>query len=627
MPRLPLYALVLTVACSVAPAVAAERSAETKAASLERLTKDVKFLASDELEGRGVGTEGLQKAADFLRDEFQKIGLKPGGTDGGYFQNFEVPYDVKQGAKSTVVLKGPDGKTLELQQGKQFQPIAAGGSGQANAEIVFAGYGIKFTNPHSTDPDEAAVYDDFAGVDVKGKVVVFLRHEPQQDDEKSLFDGKKTTNHSYIQTKLKQAKDHGAAAVLFVNDPNHVAKQKGKDDIGTPQSFGWKRADVPFVFLKQSVVDEMLAASPLVVGDANIESLAAAETAIDAELKPISQPVVGWTAEVSTEFKTVTDTVENVIGVLEGEGPLADETVVVGAHYDHLGFGPYGSRASGADRNKLHNGADDNATGTAAILEIARRFAANGDKPRRRVVFIGFGGEERGLLGSMHYVKNPVFPLEKTVAMINFDMIGRLRNDKLTVMGAGTGREFGKLLDELNTGYGFKLAKQASGSGGSDQAAFVGKKVPVMFFFTGTTKEYHTPADTVDLVNFEGLQKVTDFAGDVTWAIVSADERPEYVSVGSTRTGGQMAYLGVKPDYGADVLGLKINGSSPDSPAEKAGMKEGDVITQFGSVPVADINSLAQALRKYKPGQTVDVTVKRGKEKVELKVTLGKPKN
>jgi Zn-dependent M28 family amino/carboxypeptidase len=618
-----LFVLALT---SLAAGHVAPLRAENRAGALDRLTKDVTYLASEELEGRGVGTKGLQTAADFLRDEFKRIGLASGAPDGSYFQEFELTYETKLAEGNAVTLRGPDGKVLELEMGKQFQPLAVGGTGTIKAPIVFAGYAIKFDNPHG-GADAKPVYDDFAGVDVKGKVIVVLRKEPQQDDEESDFDGKKTTSHSYILTKVQQAKEHGAAGILFVNDPATSRKEEGKDELAAPSAFGWNDVGVPFVHVSQKTIDELLAASPLKAGDESLASLEAAEKRIDSNAEPISQPLAGWTAEITTNFDRQTDTVENVIGVLEGAGPLADETVIVGAHYDHLGMGPYGSRAKGDEKTKLHNGADDNATGTAAVLEIARRFAETGERPRRRVVFIAFGGEERGLLGSAHYVKNPLFPLENTVAMINFDMIGRLRENKVTVFGSGTSPGFDKLLDRVNETHGFSLAKNASGSGGSDQASFVGKKIPVMFFFTGTTKEYHTPDDDVETLNLPGLAKVVDFADDVTREIVSADERPAYAAVsGGAARGGQMAYLGVNPDYNADVLGLRLNGTTDGSPAARAGLKEGDVIVQFGTVPVADIQGLAEGLRKYKAGDKVKVTYKRGPEKLDTEVTLEAPK-
>ena len=460
-------------------------AAETRAAdklgganaadSEQRLKEDVDFLSTDEMEGRGVGTEGLNKAADYLAAEFAKLGLKTDLFDGTPFQKFTVNVNVEMGPaeQNRLALVGPPGAegkpmNLELKIGETYNPLAAGSSGAFDAPLVFAGYGI--TAELQKDGADFK-YDDYAGLDVKGKVVIVLRKEPQQQDAKSAFSGIRTTPHAYFQRKLANAADHGAAAVIFVNDGLELEMRRsdGQKVLGElieklaklgadfPSLAADKQADaakeirqaaeqaaelnkrlsssadaplpfegagsessqskLPVLFVTRDAIDSVLKAA---LG----KNLATIERAIDAELVPQSAELAGWRAVGETNVIQKSAEVKNVVAVLEGEGPLANETIVIGAHYDHLGHGGAGSLAPWT--SAIHNGADDNASGTAALLEIAHRLVNAGQKPQRRIVFMAFTGEEKGLLGSAHYVKNPRFALENTIAMFNLDMVGRL---------------------------------------------------------------------------------------------------------------------------------------------------------------------------------------------------------
>lgn len=586
------------------------------AAVLDRVGGDIQYLASEELQGRAPGSDGLQKAADYMRDAFKEAGLTSGVKDGSYYQPFEISLETKLVKQQAVlVLHGPGGKTLKLALGKDYQALAIGGSGKAKAEIVFAGYGI-------SAPE--LKYDDFQDTDVAGKVLLVIRREPQQANEKSAFDGKETTPYSYIRTKVKQATEQKAAAVLFVNDPHNT---KGKKDQLVPATgFGSSGSGLPFAHVTQKLVNEMLAVTPVKARDeTELTSVEAIEKRIDDDYQPLTQALAGWTAEIEFTFEEIKADVANVIGVIEGEGPLADETVLIGAHYDHLGYGPFGSRRPSP--KALHPGADDNATGTAAVVELARRFAMRDKKPARRMVFMGFTAEERGLIGSNHYVNAPAYPLEDTVAMINFDMIGRLREDKLIINGGRSGKEFPALLDEANTNEALQLDKGGTLMGG-DHFGFYQKGIPAVHFFTGLTPDYHTPDDTFDKINVPGVVKTIDFCEQFLAAVVALPERAEYVKIARTRrgAGGGMAYLGVTPDYSSSVKGLKVTGVNDDSPAKKGGLQAGDVITRIGKIPVADIQGLADGLRANKPGVTVEIDVMRDDKKKTLKVTLGSPK-
>jgi hypothetical protein len=582
--------------------------------ALERITHDVRYLASDELEGRGPGTQGLQKAAEYIREEFQRVGLKSGTPDGSYFQPFEVSLGESPVPDQThLVFHGPEGQTLALELGSQFQPFFTGGNAEVTAPVVFAGYGI-------SAPD--LQYDDYRDVNVEGKIVVLIRREPQQDNAESRFDGRNVTSHSYVVTKLKQALDRRAAAVLLVNDPYTVRKENS--DAFFPNNPGVQRANIPFAQVKIASVDSILAASPLVAGEQKMTSVEQVEKYIDEKMVPVTQELTGWTASVKFTFQRTTVPVVNVVGVLEGEGPLAQETIVIGAHYDHLGYGGFGSRRPNS--REIHNGADDNASGTAALLELARRFAGRQQPPARRLVFIAFSAEERGLIGSNYYVNNPLYPLENTIAMVNFDMIGTLRDSGLGVHGIGSGKEFEEIVDEVAKDSTLEIQKQRGVMAASDHFAFYQKKIPVVFFFTGLTDTYHTPDDDVERLNLEGMVGIIDFAENFLTRLQAHPKRIEYVQAPAGQRGmrgrGAMAYLGVIPDYAAKQEGVRVSGVREGSPASKAGLTEGDVIIRLGEKPITDVEALSEALREFRPGQVVSVIVRRGDQEVVLMVEL-----
>ncbi|MEL6106598.1 MAG: M20/M25/M40 family metallo-hydrolase [Planctomycetota bacterium] len=592
-------------------------AAENSAAIVERVGNDIEYLASDELEGRGPMTKGLQKAAEYIRDEFKSVGLASGTEDGSFIQPFTITVGTEPVMQKTwLVLRGPDGQEMKLEAGEQFQPMAVGGNGSVQAELVFVGYGISA---------EEQNYDDYKDIDVEGKVVLMIRREPQQDDDQSVFNGKNTTSHSYIRTKLQAATQAKAAGIVMVNDPFSTEKDD-KDQLSKPDGFGTNGgAGVPMAHMKQDVANQLLGVSPIEAGDGKkLSTIAGIETAIDETLEPLSQPLKGWTAELEFAFETIDASVGNVVGILEGEGPLANETVVIGAHYDHLGYGPFGSRRPG--EKAVHNGADDNATGTAAVIELARRFASRDQKPPRRMVFVGFTGEERGLLGSNYYIGNPLIPLEDTVAMANFDMIGNLREGGLQVGGVRTGKEFAGLVDKVVNEGSLKVNTSLP-MGGSDHSGFYRKGIPVVFFHTGLTDLYHTPDDDFETINVDGVVQTIDFAERLLDEFVAMPERPEHVEgVGRRpRRRGAMAYLGVVPDYSANEEGLLLTEVNEDGPAAKGGLKAGDIITKFAETEVADIQGLSVGLRKHKPGEKIEIIVQRDDEEVTLEVTLGSP--
>jgi hypothetical protein len=666
--RLALSALVLLATFCHRPA-----GAEENTAIESRLRKSVEYLASDELEGRGVGTEGLNKAAEYIASALSEAGLKTDLFDGSPFQEFEVVVKEELGPKeqnhlafvATAAGEGDVAKRVELKLGDSFNTLGIGGTAVVEAPVLFVGYGI-------TAKD--AEYDDYADIDVEGKVVLIMRKEPQQKNPHSAFNGTDTSRHALFTTKISNAYSHGAAAVILINDKygideaakssrkqwndavDEVVQVRGEfikieepseeqiekhrekvnelaskihslaeklqgdhDDVLTlhgagPQTHG----KMPVFFARRSAINEVVKA-------AAGKSLDDLEAQIDEGPKPVSQELSGWKVVCEANVVVKRAMIKNVAGVLEGEGPLADETVIVGAHYDHLGSGGPGSLAPWT--KAIHNGADDNASGTAALLEVARSIAAREKKPARRIVFVAFSGEERGLLGSKHYVKNAAIPLEQTVAMVNMDMVGRLKNNKLIVHGTGTAESFNAIIDETNKKYEFDIKKDPGGSGPSDHAEFYRKEIPVFHFFTGTHKDYHRPSDDFDKINVEGMRRVTTMVADVTEQIVASESRPKYLLVKSKVVRrGNRPYLGSIPAFDREVEGYALDGVTKGSPADKAGIKGGDVIVKFGDDKIGGIEDIQNSLLKHKAGDKVKVIVLRDGEEKELTVTLGKPR-
>jgi hypothetical protein len=650
------------------------------ARSEHRLFNSVRLLASDELEGRGVGTAGLERAADYVAEEFAKAGLNTRLFDGTPFQKFSMVTGAELGPKNEVAFVAPQGKPgdaggkpgtvgkpQELKFGVDFNPLAIGGSGVLDLPLVFVGYGI------SSKDDK---YDDYQGLNVEGKAVIVLRHEPQQDNPHSSFNGTKPSLYAPFNRKLSNAYEHGAAAVVFCTDEHDIEQRVGQrrkrweqaiSELTEAQAkfakiaepsleetesqrkvvdelvkqirdqgekmqaeydplLGFRNAGsgemgsrIPVIFCRRAVLDP-------IVKSALGQDLAALEKAIDEGPKPHSQELKGWRMTGEVSVKRTEAEVKNVVGVLDGAGPLADETVIIGAHYDHLGWGGEGSFLP--DKKEVHNGADDNASGVAALIEVARTLAAREKKLPRRIVFIAFTGEERGLLGSAYYCKHPLFPLDKTVAMLNMDMVGRLTDDKLIIQGFDTATEFGKLIDGLNEKYHFVLTKQPGGFGPSDHASFYPHKIPVLHFFTGIHKDYHRPSDDLDKINVAGMRRVTEMVNEAAVEVAELASRPSYLETKppAMAGGGDRPYFGSIPDFSQTQEGYSLSGVAKDSPAEKGGLKAGDTIIKLGESRIGNLEDFDSALRKYKAGDKVPVVVKRDKQELTLPVSLDPPR-
>ncbi len=578
--------------------------------SSARYMEDVVFLSRDEMQGRASGSPELELAAEYIAERFREAGLTPAGDDGSYFQSFEVTTGAEAGAENMLSLGG---SALSLNE--DFVPILFSNTSQVEAPLVFAGYGI-------SSPE--LEYDDYAGIDADGKIVVVLRHEPQEMDSESKFAGTDFTSHASFINKAINARLHGALGIVFITDPLHEDEQVG------PATRRIDNGDmnIAAVHAKREPFLPLFEDAGFVLGDI--------QSAIDEDLTPRSFDFDGSTASLATEIIRSTSMVRNVVGALEGSDPgLKDEWVVIGAHYDHLGLGDQSSLAP-SQIGEVHNGADDNASGTSGVMELAR-LAANDEREwARSVLFMAFAAEEIGLLGSSYFADNSTIPIDAVNAMVNMDMIGRISNDRLFVGGVGTAPDFQEMLDEANNQAGneadaapsLDLDFSDSGYGASDHTPFNIKKIPVLFFFSGLHTDYHKPSDTYDKINSEGAIKVLSLVYGVADRIANAPERLAYVEVERPEApaggsgGGYGPYFGSVPDFRDDLEGVLFADIVNGSPAAEAGLLAGDIMTEFDGNEITGLNDYAYALRQKQPGDVVEVVVTRGDENVSASVTL-----
>ncbi|MFN7995503.1 MAG: M28 family peptidase [Bryobacteraceae bacterium] len=577
---------------------------------------DVKFLASPALKGRGTGSPELEKAAAFIAREYKAFGLQP--IDGkSYYQAFSVTTNAKLGRQNRFEYS-TNGTKVRLNFPEDFTPFNFSAKAKLTGRLVFAGYGI-------TAPEYN--YDDYKGIEVKDKIVLLLRHEPQEFDEKSVFAGKVYTQHAQFWSKATNAKMHGALGVILINDrAAHAGEADEMEKFAEVAGPG--DAGIPFMQVRSDIAERWFT----LAGKKSDEI----QAGIDKDLQPRSfdfPETLHLDADMDVE--RAVKTVHNVAGYLPG---ITDEYVVVGAHYDHLGLGEQYSLAPSL-AGTVHPGADDNASGTAGVIELARWFSQQ-PKQKRGILFLTFAGEELGLLGSSYFVNHPALPLDKSVAMINMDMIGRVRDGKVFIGGAGTGTTLRKMLDEVTPKYGLKLDYTDSGGyGSSDHTSFTTKQVPVLFFFSGLHSDYHKPSDTWDKIDAPDAAKLLQMIAEITDDLRERAERPLFVRVkepghgeggvaGSSVGGnpGYGPYFGSIPDFGEGTKGVKFADVREDSPASKAGFKAGDIMVEFDGKPIQNLYDFTYALRAKKPGDEVLVKVMRGSEPVEAKVTLTKRK-
>jgi Tol biopolymer transport system component len=574
------------------------------------LSAHVSYLASDELEGRMTGSEGARKAADYIARRFEEAGLVPGGDDGTYFQAFEFTAGVNAApGGNELEVAGGDLADRDFELDRDFRPLSFSSNGEIEGGLAFAGYGIVL-------PDENS-YDSYAGLDVEDKVVLVLRYSPEDAE----MERRQELNHyASLRYKALTARERGARALLVLTGPRSPSAGEL----------------APLTFDTSLQGSGILAASISgEVGKALFEAAGKDLEEVQAELDR-ENPHFEGTFEIPDlrvslrlELEREKKSCRNVVGLLPpSDGNDEAEYVVAGAHYDHIGHGEAGgSLAHKGEEGMIHNGADDNASGTAMVLELAAAAAqarGRGELGGRGMVFACWSGEEIGTIGSSHYLEAPAVPLERSVAYLNFDMVGRLRENRLNLQGTGSSDAWNGIIERRNVPAGFQVKLNQDPYLPTDATPFYLKKIPVLSFFTGSHEDYNRPTDDPATLNYEGMERIGRFARNVLTDVATREERPAYVEVERKRSesgarASLRAYTGTIPDYAADdVEGLRLAGVRAGGPADKAGLQEGDIVVHFAGVEIKNIYDYTFALGGVKVGEPVEIAVLREGERMAL---------
>ena len=644
-------------------AIAQQRAIDS-APSVERLREHITYLASDKLEGRRTGSAGADLAAEYIAREFARYGLRrsigrdlPGmsvleaDSPHRYMQEFPFISGVDLGKnnsmlftphaqtaasqdKASTTQTGARAASLDLRLSEDWMPLGfSSNANVTNAGATFVGYGIKV---------DGINYNDYADAPVQGRIAIAFEGTPDGDNPHGHF-----AQFADVRWKAIAAREQNASALVVIASEENF-KNDRLSGLRYDNSSG--EAGLPVVVISRQAAQRIFEAGGL-APVAEVEKAAQAfiktllQPSATTKRKNVSMPLKDLTLSIATDITRSSVPAYNVVGILDGSDPvLKNEAIVIGAHYDHLGRGGEGSLAP--REGEIHHGADDNASGVAGLLELARIFSADRKNLKRTIVFIAFSGEEEGLLGSNFYVNHPIWPLDKTVAMINMDMIGRMKDNKLIIGGVGTAQEWKPLIKDsqdhmsasrsFTTGRGknivigdvfpkpFTLTLNEDGYGPSDHSSFYSKQIPVLFFFTGTHDDYHKPSDTSDKINYEDEARVVSFIESIVRSIDTDAKRPTYTVAKSDSQGGVMSfnvYLGTIPNYADSDNGLTLDGVREDSPAAKAGLKAGDRIVRIAGRQVRNVYDYTYALGEMKAGEVYEVEVVRGAETLKLKIT------
>ncbi|MCA9283895.1 MAG: M28 family peptidase, partial [Phycisphaerales bacterium] len=574
--------------------------------------------------GRAPGSAGMERAADYVEFWYRHAGLDPAFPEPGaashdapwtsYRQPMELPgrgVDIKM-AEATF-------GGGQLEPGRDFIVLGCSGKGAVEAPITFVGYGI------AEGQDGYTSFDGDERLD--GRIAMLLRYEPMNEEGQSLWSDRRFSQFAAILPKLQELAKRGAVGVVLVNPPDSKFGRRGLDTTEGTQFGG--SFDIPMIQVSQETAESMLHEASRGSGAADKSLLdwrRLADTAAVKTVKLADGAKLRMGADVSPQ---VTHT-ENIGAVLRGSGLLKDQWIVIGGHYDHVGFGYFGTDPR--NRGQLHPGADDNASGTAAVLVLADRLAKEykatpEGESRRSILFLSFTAEESGLEGSRHFVKNPTIPAEDIDLMINLDMVGRLRNDTLSLGGIGTAADFQAILQPEIDASGLTVALDPSGRGPSDHSSFYGAGMPVLFAFTGMHAEYHSPRDTADTVNPAGAAKVIRLIEDIALATAAAPQRLVFQSSDSgpgTDRGYAPVRLGITPGMGAPEggAGVVVEAVSEGTSAAEAGVQAGDVLISWNGEELTGTGSLMENLRKHKPGDIVQLVLLRNGQRVVVTPTL-----
>jgi hypothetical protein len=594
-----LIALLATPAYAQAPAAAASKT-----------RPHVVALAGDQLEGRLVGSNGERRASEYLVRELQRMGARPLPGRDSFLLPFQFTAGTRDGGSKTTITSG--GRSRSFDARTDVQALSFSDNGEVrSSDVVFAGYGIVVPE------GQAISYDSYATLDVKDKIVVVLRYFPEDAETatKAVL-----SRYADLRYKAMAARQRGAKAMLVVTGPS--SPNAGQV---IPMSFDTALAGSGIVAasISSAVADAMF-------GSLNdpAKTLAAAQKAMDdANPHAAGFALPGLDVSITTNVVREQRTGNNVVAYLPATAPTSGVSkpwVALGAHYDHLGHGENGSSlADKADAGKIHYGADDNASGTAAVLAVGDALA--GQPRRRNVILALWSGEEIGLVGSNAFVTTPPVPLDQLAAYINFDMVGRVQDNKLTVQAAGTSDAWGRLLEQANVAAGFDLIVQRDPYQPTDVASFNLANVPCLNFFTGTHVDYHKPSDTADKINYEDLDRVAEFAAAIVRRIGDAADAPVFTRVDQASNQGGRAgvrvFTGTIPDYATDVKGLLLGGVIGGGPAEAAGLQKGDVLIEIAGQTIANIYDYTYVLDVLKIGEPVKVVYMRGATRRETTLT------
>lgn len=583
--------LSLLIAFTVGSSFAQDAPAITEGDIMHHIT----VLASDSLEGRAPGTPGDQWSVDYITTRFAEAGLVLPFDNG--LQHFDLLTEV-HASENCALTFGDNTFTMD----KDFAPALFSGNGELNTEVAFCGYGFRIDS-------EELKWNDFDGIDMDGKWAMILRADPEVDSAMSAF-----IPYSGDRTKVFNAIDEGAAGVILVT-PNTLEQ----NDKLPKQYFDRSGASstIPVIYITRKAAETML----------NGNQIKNLTSTLNLERKPASFET-GNMVNAAVEVEKNSSKTYNVVGILPGtDEKLKEEYILIGAHYDHLGWGGPGSGSRVPDTSAIHNGADDNASGVAGVIELAQYFADNKAPHPRSIIFAAFGAEESGLVGSKYLAKNMPVEMGQVKAMFNFDMIGRYNEEKglISIGGTGTAIESDSLIDVAGKKYDFGIAKSPDGYGPSDHASFYSAGVPVFFISTGAHKDYHTPLDDIEFIDGNMAQQVASFSADLVELVGNMDAPLTYQRTSSNNQGARRGMrlkvtFGIMPDMvSQSTNGLGVDGVRPGGPADKAGMKTGDRIVAINGEKVTDIYNYMHRLGKLEPGETAVVEVVReGKNEILL---------
>ncbi len=576
------------------------------------IQRHVETLASDAFGGRMTGSDGSRKAAEYLEQQLRSAGLEPLGVGFRHPFTFTAGVNVITNENELAVLP-TNRPAAPFVPERDFRPLSFTANGSFEGEVVFAGYGLSIADGAGKG------YNSYEGLDVSNKVVVVLRYVPEEVDAARR---QQLNVHAGLRYKAMLARQRGARAILIVTGPN--SPNAGQL---APLTFdsSLSGSGIIAASISTNVADALLASSG--------KDLRQLQSGLDTENPHATGgfAIPGTKVRITTSVRQRKESDDNVVAVIPpppSSGPA--EYVVVGAHYDHLGTGDKSSLERGGEAGQIHNGADDNASGCSLALELARALAAERRKDpasfRRGVIFSFWSGEEIGLIGSSRFVEAPPLPLTNVIAYLNFDMVGRLRDNKLDLQGVGSSAAWRKLIEKRNVAAGFQANLLDDPYVPSDATAFYPKGIPVLHFFTGSHEDYHRPTDDADRINVDGIARIAKFARGLVVDLIQAPARPDYVTVARSDSGRGnretlRAYLGTIPDYAQEVEGVKLSGVRGGAPAEKAGLKGGDIIVEFAGQPVKNVYDYTYALDAVKIGKPIDVVVLREGKRLKFNVT------